>query len=636
MHSFPYKTFIRVRNAIGWRLRRVFGDHAVDAAMISCARRWRPLLKKPLFIGVTGSAGKTTTKELLLGMLSHKGQAVGNEGSYSNIDKQAEALLRLAPIHSFFVTELSEHRPGEMDENLPLVQPSIGIVTVVRDDHSSKKYPREAIASEMGKLIAALPATGTAVLNADDELVLAMAARTSTTVITYGLSPNAELRAEDISSVWPARLQMTVVRGSQRVRLRTQLCGTHWVTSVLGAIGGGLAAGMTLEECAKGIASVAPFDGRMQPVTTPDGVTFIRDDFKSTLWTFEACFDFMKAARAKRKIIVIGEISNVSASKEEAYRDTAIHAHGIADVTIFVGPWASSVLKARQPGKDDALRAFSHVRDATEYIKSITREGDLVLIKGANRKDHLQRIILARNGNVACWRDDCNRESFCNECPDLNKPSGAPLLTSEASTFKAPPSNPQIFEPEQLVIVGLGNPEARYVNTPHNIGYEVVDQLAASLKLTWDTSPEAWIARGSSKGLAVCLIKIRMPMNATGAGLKQLSESMAFGSEQCILVYDDLDLPLGAVKARINGGAGGHRGVASILEAFQTDAIRRVKVGVGKSGGELDRISYVLTAFDEDSRNAIDQSVLTAEARVVEFLETQSKKKMRTTAYDSV
>ena len=148
-------------------------------------------------------------------MLSHKGQAVGNDGSYSNIDKQAEALLRLAPIHSFFVTELSEHRPGEMDENLPLVQPSIGIVTVVRDDHSSKEYPREAIAAEMGKLIAALPATGTAVLNADDELVLAMAAKSVARVITYGLSPSAELRAEEISSVWPDRLQMTLVRGSR-------------------------------------------------------------------------------------------------------------------------------------------------------------------------------------------------------------------------------------------------------------------------------------------------------------------------------------------------------------------------------------------------------------------------------------
>ena len=630
MHSFPYKAFIRMRNAIGWRLRRVFGDHAVDAAMISCARRWRPMLKKPLFIGITGSVGKSTTKELLLGMLSQKGQAVGNEGSYSNIDKQAEALLRLAPIHSFFVTELSEHRPGEMDENLPLVQPSIGIVTVVGDDHTSKEYPREAIAAEMGKLIASLPASGTAVLNADDELVLAMAAKSVARVITYGLSPNAELRAEDISSVWPERLQMTLVRGSERVKLRTQLCGTHWVPSVLGAIGGGLAAGMTLDECVRGIASVAPFDGRMQAVTTSDGVTFIRDDWKGTLWTVEASFEFMQSAKAKRKIIVIGTLADCGSGAPQKLTQVAKRAQQIAEHTVFVGHWASNVLKARKPG-EDKLRAFSRVRDASEYVNSITREGDLVLLKGTSIQDHLLRIILARNGEVACWQDDCNRVSFCNTCPDLNTPSGAPLLlrqqASEASTPKAPPSGPHIPEPDLQVIVGLGNPEARYANTPHNIGYEVVDRLAASLKLIWDTTPEAWVARGSSKGRAVCLIKIRMPMNATGAGLKQLSESMAFDPAQCVLVYDDLDLPLGAVKTRINGGAGGHRGVASILEAFQTDAIRRVKVGVKKSGDKLDPISYVLTAFDDDSRTAIDQSMLTAEARVVELLELQSKRK---------
>ena len=107
----------------------------------------------------------------------------------------------------------------------------------------------------------------------------------------------------------------------------------------------------------------------------------------------------------------------------------------------------------------------------------------------------------------------------------------------------------------------------------------------------------AWIARGSSKGRAVCLIKIRMPMNATGAGLKQLSESMAFGSEQCILVFDDLDLPLGTVRTRPRGSAGGHLGVASILEAFQSDAIRRVKVGVKKAGDKLDPISYVPVSY---------------------------------------
>ena len=285
------------------------------ALSLASAGLWRRLLKKPVFIGVTGSAGKTMTKELMLGMLAHKGKGVGNFSSYNNIEEIAKPMLRLRPTHRFFVTELTGDKPNAMDKPLALVQPSIGIVTVVRDDHSSKDYPREAIAEEKGKLIAALPATGTAVLNADDELVLAMAAKSAARVITYGLSPNAELRAEEISSVWPERLQMTLVRGSERVKLRTQLCGTHWVPSVLGAIGGGLAAGMTLDECAKGIASVAPFDGRMQPVTTPDGVTFIRDDYKAPLWTVDACFDFMKAAQAKRKIIVIGELQDIASQK---------------------------------------------------------------------------------------------------------------------------------------------------------------------------------------------------------------------------------------------------------------------------------------------------------------------------------
>jgi UDP-N-acetylmuramoyl-tripeptide--D-alanyl-D-alanine ligase len=614
----------RVRNALAWRLHRLLGDRVVYGTLLASARLWRRLLQKPVFIGVTGSAGKTMTKELLLGMLAHKGKGVGNFSSYNNLEEIAKPMLRLRPSHSFFVTELSEDKPDAMNKPLALVQPSIGIVTVVRDDHSSKDYPREAIAAEMSKLIAALPATGTAVLNTDDELVLAMSAKSVARVITYGLSPKAELRAEDISSVWPERLQMKLVRGSDRVKLNTRLCGTHWVPSVLGAIGGGLAAGMTLAECAKGIASVAPFDGRMQAVETPEGVTFIRDDYKAPLWTLDACFEFMKSARAKRKIIVIGELQDIASQKGAKFAKTAILAQEIADITIFVGPWASSVLKARKPGTDETLRTFSHVRDASEYINSISRDGDLILLKGANKQDHLLRIILARNGNVACWRDDCNRYAFCNECPDRNKPSGLPLLTASATVSNAadlaPPSGLSPIEHNEQVIVGLGNPESRYTGTPHNVGYEAVERLATSWELSWDKNPEVWIARGSVNGIRISLVKIQTAMNLTGAGLKQLSESMAFSPEQCILVFDDLDLPISAVKTRIKGGAGGHRGVASILEAFQTDAIRRVKIGVGKAGGKLDRVTYVLTAFDEDSRIAIDQSILTAKAHLLDMM----------------
>ncbi len=514
MMLFSKHRYESVRDALDWRIRKVLGNALVDRAIVRIAHRWRPHLKEPVFIGVTGSAGKTTTKELLLGVLSRKGPGVGNPATQNLLPDVAKTILSARRKHRFCVVELSESRPGEMDEPLALLQPDVAIVTVVENDHLAAFDSIAALAAEMGELVARLPATGTAVLNADDARVLAMAANCMGKIITYGLSPNADLRAEDISSTWPDRLQMTLVHGSERAKVRTQLCGTHWVPSVLGAIGGGLATGMTLVECAEGIANVAPFDGRMQVVSASEGVTFIRDGFKAPLWTVDACFKFMTEARARRKIIVVGTLSDygtgTGASKK--YAEVAQRAQQVADFTVFVGPWASSVLKARQPGREDALRIFSHVRDAAEYVNSIAREGDLVLLKGTNKQDHLLRIILARSEGVACWRDDCNRHRFCNECPDRNKPSGLPVLTASATVpdaaAQAPPSDLSSIEHDEQVIVGLGNPESRYAGTPHNVGYEAVEQLARSWGLTWEINPDALIARGSVNGKRIIDISV--------------------------------------------------------------------------------------------------------------------------------
>ena len=623
MSSALRKTYTHLWNGLDWRLRRLLGDHVVDRLLVKIAQRWRPMLKKPVFIGITGSAGKTTTKELLLGMLSNKGRAIGNPESFNMVAEVAKTILSVRPTHDFCVSELGVTKPNSLDESLTLLQPSIGIITLIANDHWSAFNSLDAIAQEKGKLVAFLPSTGTAVLNADDELVSAMAKNCAARVITYGISANAEIRAENISAVWPDRLELTLVRGAERMKVCTQLCGSHWVPSVLGAIGGGLAAGMSLNECVEGIASVAPFEGRMQPVTTQDGVTFIRDDFKATLWTIDACFEFMKVARAKRKIIVIGELSSVGSSKESKYAKTASLAQEIADVTIFVGPWASSALKARKPGREDTLRVFSHVRDAAEYINAITREGDLVLLKGTNKQDHLLRIIMARTGDIACWRDDCKLNSFCNQCLYRTKPSGAPasLPTKIAPDTASPAtlSGQCAMGPDEQVIVGLGNPETEYSGTPHNIGYEIADRCVASLGLTWAASPDTWIARGVAHDQRVCLVKMRVAMNLTGPALKKLSEQLSFGPEQCVLLYDDLDLPIGSVRTRLSGGAGGHRGVASILEAFQSAAFRRVKIGVGQTGAKLNRADYVLTAFAATDRAAIDQAILTAEAHILKL-----------------
>ena len=119
---------------------------------------------------------------------------------------------------------------------------------------------------------------------------------------------------------------------------------------------------------------------------------------------------------------------------------------------------------------------------------------------------------------------------------------------------------------------------------------------------------------------AVCLVKIRGPMNLIGAGLRQVSENLGFTPAQTILVYDDLALPLGTVRARLSGGAGGHRGVASVLEAFQTDAFRRVKVGIGQAEARVPPASYVLTPWDAAIRPAVHRAIQAGIARLDELL----------------
>ncbi len=614
----------RLFHAAAWRIRKLAGDRRVDDLLVRLARRWRPVLRKPVFIGIAGSGGKTTAKDLLHGILSGALNGVASPGTLNVPPEVAKTVLRVRPNQAYCIAELSEHLPGVMDANLVLFQPGIAIVTVVKDDHLAAFESRDALAAEIAKLVHHLPATGTAVLNADDPQVLAMAAQCNAKVLTYGLAPEADVRAEDVGAVWPDRLQMTLVYRDQRVRVQTQLCGAHWLPSVLGAVGGALASGLTLAECAKGLESVAPFEGRMQPVTTPEGVTFIRDDFKAPLWTLDACFEFMKAAKARRKIIVIGELQEVGPRKGEKYAKAARRAQEIADVSIFIGPWASNALKAGKPGQESALRVFSHVRDAAAFIDLITGNGDLVLLKGANKQDHLLRIVLARNDDVTCWRDDCQRNEFCTACPDRMRPCGPaavaqPMTDLHTSAFD-PANGAQKNTVQATVLIGLGNPGPQFANTPHNVGRALVDALASSNNLAWEETPEGWLARGQLGGQPVCLVKIRSAMNLTGAGLRQLAQRLPFTPAQCVLVFDDLDLPLGAVRVRERGSAGGHKGVASILEAFQTDAFRRLKIGVAPKDKTVSRAAYVLEAFDTADQLEVEKALGLAAAKVGELL----------------
>lgn len=167
------------------------------------------------------------------------------------------------------------------------------------------------------------------------------------------------------------------------------------------------------------------------------------------------------------------------------------------------------------------------------------------------------------------------------------------------------------------VVVGLGNPGPEYRDTRHNVGQRVLDLLARMLKKSWRREGQAFVTQGQWRGETLYLIKPVAFMNVCGPTVARALRHVGAGPADLVLVYDDIDLPLGTVRVRMKGSAGGHNGVKSVIESLGTSEIRRVKVGIGRPDTKARVPDHVLTPFDEDDLPAVDAAVAEAAERVL-------------------
>jgi PTH1 family peptidyl-tRNA hydrolase len=182
------------------------------------------------------------------------------------------------------------------------------------------------------------------------------------------------------------------------------------------------------------------------------------------------------------------------------------------------------------------------------------------------------------------------------------------------------PTRTPKHEAEPAWVVGLGNPAEALRNTPHNVGQAVVDILARDLKGDWIEERQSLLSQVNWNGRPVLLIKPLTPMNNTGPIVRELAQRRGLLPDHAILVHDDVALPLGTVRTRTKGTDGGHRGVRSILEAFETDAFARVKVGVATSSRLQEVMEEVLTPFTADEMQSIARAYPVASESVLELL----------------
>jgi UDP-N-acetylmuramoyl-tripeptide--D-alanyl-D-alanine ligase len=349
---------------------------------------------------VTGSNGKTTTKELMAAVLGSLGPVLRPEGSFNNQWGLPLTLLRLGPEHRALALELGANQPGEIAALAAIARPTVGVVTTVAAAHTEFFGSLDGVQEEKSALVRAIPAEGAVVLNADDPRVAAMARLSRARVLTFGAGETADVRAVGPAEATAEGLRLTLeVRGARRTA-RLAFAGLHNVTNALAAAGVGLALGVPLAEVVAGLEAARPAKGRC--VWREAGSLRILDDtYNANPPSMSAALATLTAGGPGRRVAVLGDMLELGSIAEAAHRDVgrAVAAAGIAELIGSGRLMAHAVEAAREAGLAEAHHAPTFEDTVAVLLKRLA-PGDVVLVKGSRgmRMERVVDALLARFG----------------------------------------------------------------------------------------------------------------------------------------------------------------------------------------------------------------------------------------------
>ena len=359
-------------------------------ALQTLATAVRKIWGKPL-IGVTGSAGKTTTKEAIAHVLASKFRVLKSEGNFNNHFGLPLMLLKLEPEHDLAVIEMGMSHAGEIRALAKIAHPDIGVVTNVAPVHLEFFDSLAGIARAKYELIESLPSNGTALLNADDEYVSQFGRDFKGRVIKYGTTTAADVSADNVQSKGAEGSEFDVVVAGTREHAHLALVGEHNVLNALAAVSVAIACGMKVPEAVAALSTLKPADKRGQ-VLQLGNITVINDCYNSNPKALRAMVDALSAMKAARRIVVAGEMLELGPAGEALHRESGSHiGEKKIDVLIGVRGLAHALVDgAKQAGTRAEFVATPE--EAGEWLARETRDGDVVLLK-ASRGVKLERAL---------------------------------------------------------------------------------------------------------------------------------------------------------------------------------------------------------------------------------------------------
>jgi UDP-N-acetylmuramoyl-tripeptide--D-alanyl-D-alanine ligase len=368
-------------------------------ALQQVAKFWRSKLNVKV-IGITGSVGKSTTKEVVAAVLSQRYCTLKNKGNLNNEIGLPLTMLNLTEQHERAVLEMGFYVLGEIAFLCDIASPQIGVLTNIGTVHASRAGSQAEIARGKSELVEALPEDGYAILNYDDQLVKKMADHTHAHVFFYGMDSAADLWAENVESLglegvrFLLHYQQEKNRPAEVLQLRVPLIGRHSVQTVLRAVAVGLVDGLTWQEIVSGLRS-ASTELRLIAVRTKSGALILDDTYNATPESMLAALNLLNDLEG-HKVAVLGDMLELGQYEQHGHQMVGIRAAEVADVLVTLGERgrmiASAALEAGLPGEKIVI--LDDAEQAIRYLQQNLKSEDVVLVKGSNLM-RMDRIVTA-------------------------------------------------------------------------------------------------------------------------------------------------------------------------------------------------------------------------------------------------
>jgi UDP-N-acetylmuramoyl-tripeptide--D-alanyl-D-alanine ligase len=346
----------------------------------------------PLCIGITGSTGKTTTKEMLAHILQAKYRVLKTEKNFNNEIGVPLTLFQLEEEHSALIVEMAMRGKGQIAWLAKIAKPQIGVITNIGPAHLEFFKSLEEIAQAKAELLQALPPNGTAILNLDDRFFPFLKKQSPCPVISFGFSPKADVSCEVLEKDEYLLLKIKTPKGE--LTAKSYLEGEHNIINLLAAIAASLPAGLSLEEIEKQIPTLPLPPMRLEQIKLPGNILVINDSYNSNPLSLRAALNYLRE-KDGRRIAVLGDMLELGEESEKLHREAGawVKEAGVSFL-ILIGEKAKFIgegaIEKGFPPQNVAY--FPEKEGVVSFIRELLKEGDTVLVKGS-RKLQLEQIV---------------------------------------------------------------------------------------------------------------------------------------------------------------------------------------------------------------------------------------------------